>query len=157
MKRMFLHGLDSSSQGNKARLLSALGVTTPDFRGSLSRRMERLHELLDNSNDSWLLIGSSMGGLMAALYAMENARQITRLILMAPALNRPEFVFKKPIDTPTLLIHGTRDEVIPHEAVKARAEAAFNKLTVHWVEDDHRLAATSAQLDWPHLLGLPRA
>lgn len=154
MKRMFLHGLDPE-QASEAKILSALGVSVPDFRGSFSKRMERLRETLENSNESWMLIGTDMGGLMAALWTMQNARQITRLILLAPTLQRPEFVApKKKVDTPTLLIHGTRDEVIPHALAKSQAELAFNRLQVHLVDDDHRLSATATSLDWPQMLGL---
>jgi len=156
MKRMFIHGLDPE-QASETKILSALGVTTPDFRGSFSKRMERLRETLENSNESWMLIGTDMGGLMAALWTVQNARQISRLILLAPTLHRPEFVVpKKKVDTPTLLIHGTRDDVIPHTVAKAQAELAFNKLQIHLVDDDHRLSATAASLDWTQMLGLSK-
>lgn len=156
MKRMFLHGLDPE-QASESKILSALGVSTPDFWGSFSKRMERLRETLANSNDSWMLVGTDMGGLMAALWTIQNPRQISRLILLGPTLNRPEFVAPaKKVDTPTLLIHGTRDEVIPHAVAKAQAELAFNKLQTHWVDDDHRLSATAASLDWSQMLGLAK-
>jgi len=156
MKRMFLHGLDPE-QASESKILSALGVTTPEFRGSFSKRMERLRETLENSNDSWMLIGTDMGGLMAALWTVQNARQVSRLILLAPTLNRPEFIApKKKVETPTLLIHGTRDGVIAHTVAKAQAELAFNKLQIHLVDDNHRLSATASSLDWPQMLGLSR-
>jgi len=156
MKRMFLHGLDPE-QASETKILSALGVATPTFSGSLSKRMERLRETLENSNDSWMLIGTDMGGLMAALWTIQHSRQISRLILLAPTLNRPEFVApQKKVDTPTLLIHGKRDEVIAHTVAKAQAELAFNKLQLHLVDDDHRLSATATSLDWQQMLGLPK-
>lgn len=157
MKRMFLHGLDPA-QASETRLLSTLGVTVPDFRGSFAKRMERLRETLENSNESWMLIGTDMGGLMAALWTIQNARQISRLILLAPLLHRPEFVAPaKKVETPTLLIHGTRDEVIPHAVAKTQASLAFNRLQTHLVDDDHTLSATTSTLDWPQMLGLSKS
>ena len=148
---MFLHGLDSSSQGRKARLLASLGVETPDFTGDLAARMEQLAPLL--SGDRWVLVGSSFGGLMAALWTLQNPERVHRLILLAPAFHRPDFVVARPVDVPTLLIHGTRDTVVPHELAAARAREAFTQLRVEWVDDDHRLEATALRMDWPGLMG----
>jgi len=151
MKRIFLHGLDSSSQGHKARQLSAMGVLTPDFQGSLEQRMVQLEPYL-HGDEPWILVGSSFGGLMAALWTLHNPQRVARLILLAPALHRAEFVFDRSVQVPTVLFHGTRDSVVPHELATQRARAAFENLTVHWVDDDHRLTATSQSLDWKELL-----
>ncbi|MBX3172427.1 MAG: alpha/beta fold hydrolase [Candidatus Eremiobacteraeota bacterium] len=148
---MFLHGLDSSSQGRKARLLASLGVETPDFRGDLAARMAQLEPLL--GSERWVLIGSSFGGLMAALWTLRHPARVHRLILLAPAFHRPDFVVERPVDVPTLLVHGTRDTVVPHELARARAGEAFSHLRVEWVDDDHRLEATARHLDWPALMG----
>lgn len=151
MKRIFLHGLDSSSQGYKARQLSTMGVLTPDFQGSLDERMVQLEPYLQG-DDLWILVGSSFGGLMAALWTLRNPQRVARLILLAPALHRPEFVFAGPVQVPTVLVHGIRDSVVPHELASERARAAFENIAVHWVDDDHRLAATAQNLDWKELL-----
>jgi len=147
---MFLHGLESSSQGRKARLLSALGVETPDFTGSLAERMAQLEPML--GEEPWLLVGSSFGGLMAALWTLRHPERVSRLILLAPALHRPDFVVSRPVAVPTLLVHGERDQVVPHELARERAGLAFTQLRVEWVDDDHRLEATALRMDWPALL-----
>jgi pimeloyl-ACP methyl ester carboxylesterase len=148
---MFLHGLDSSSQGRKARLLASKGVETPDFTGDLATRMAQLEPLL-GSCEPWVLVGSSFGGLMAALWTLRNPDRVHRLILLAPAFHRPDFVVERPVDVPTLLVHGTRDSVVPHVLARERAALAFRSLRVEWVDDDHRLEATAQRMDWQELL-----
>lgn len=113
--------------------------------------MAQLEPCLEG-DDRWVLVGSSFGGLMAALWTVRNPQRVARLVLLAPALHRPEFVFERPVQVATVLIHGTRDRVVPHELATERAREAFENLTVHWVDDDHRLSETCQNLDWEHYL-----
>ena len=150
---IFLHGLESSGQGHKARLIGQLvpGLVCPDFTGSLEERMGQLEPWL--AEGSWMVVGSSFGGLMAALWARANPTRVHRLILLAPALHRPDFDRTgPPLAVPTLLVHGTADTVVPPVEVRDRASRAFSDLTVWWVDDDHRLTATSQSMDWVRLL-----
>jgi len=59
---MFIHGLEGSSQGVKARLLREIfpEMLIPDFRGSLDDRMEILYKII-RDQDGWTLVGSSFG------------------------------------------------------------------------------------------------
>jgi pimeloyl-ACP methyl ester carboxylesterase len=102
----------------------------------------------------WTLIGSSLGGLMAALFAARHPGQVRRLVLLAPALNLPEFAnhLPRPVKVPTLLIHGRKDDVVPPEPVRRLAKRVFPKLTYLLVDDDHRLHHTADTLDWQSLL-----
>ena len=70
---IFIHGLEGSSQGDKATLLRGLfpGMLTPDFRGPLDERMQGLVALL-GKRKGWILIGSSLGGLMATVFACQQ-------------------------------------------------------------------------------------
>lgn len=104
--------------------------------------MAQLAPLL--GEDDCLLVGSSFGGLMAALWAVQHPERVSRLVLLAPALHRPEFVYSEPVSVPTVLIHGVRDTVVPHQLVSERAGEAFLDLRVSWVDDGHRLEQT----DW---------
>ena len=90
--KIFLHGLESSSRGAKATFLQGLypDMVIPDFTGSLAERMASLRAKLAGQKDI-KLIGSSFGGLMAAIFAMENQEAVVRIVLLAPALNFPEF------------------------------------------------------------------
>ncbi len=152
---IFLHGLESSSQGEKAVLLRSLfpGISTPDFTGSLAERMAQLHPILGNKTD-WTIIGSSFGGLMGALFTCQHPGQMRKLILLAPALSLPEFAehLPAPVDVPTIIIHGTQDEVVPLEPVRALAEKVFRNLGYRIVDDDHRLMKTVREIDWRLLL-----
>src|SRR6056297_1433990 len=89
-KYMFLHGYESSGNAFKASFLRRKYpyMLTPTFSGDLSARMTQLQPLLQNSA-SWVLIGSSFGGLMATLAAQTSPEKIQRLVLMAPALIHP--------------------------------------------------------------------
>lgn len=152
---MFIHGQESSSQTYKATLLRAAysSALVPDFSGPLDERMAQLAPLLAQAND-WVLIGSSMGGLMAALWAYAHPAQVRRLVLLAPALNAPEFTSQlgAPIAVPTVVYHGVRDTVVPLAPVRAVAERAFTNLAFHEVDDDHRLHATATTIDWRALV-----
>jgi pimeloyl-ACP methyl ester carboxylesterase len=154
---IFIHGLMGSSQGNKATLLRGLfpGILTPDFSGSLDERMQGLRTILGDESD-WTMIGSSFGGLMAAIFTCQRPQQVEKLVLLAPALIWPEFASNPPdpVDVPVTIYHGSRDEVIPIEAARALAEQVFRKLSFNVVDDDHGLHKTIHELDWPVLLGV---
>ena len=153
---IYLHGLDSNSQTYKAALIRAIypDLITPDFTGSLEERMQQLYPILgDESN--WTVIGSSFGGLMAALFATQHPGQVRKTILLAPALMFPEFAQNlptKPITVPTILVHGRQDTVVPLGQITPLAEKAFRYLTYYIVDDDHRLHQTADKLDWKSLI-----
>jgi pimeloyl-ACP methyl ester carboxylesterase len=154
-KLIFIHGLEGSSQGDKAVLLRAIfpGMLTPDFPGKLEKRMELLLKLLGKET-GWTIIGSSLGGLMAALFACRHPAQVRKLILLAPALMLPEFALHlpDPIDVPTLVIHGTQDTIVPLDETRRLAESVFTNLSFRIVDDDHRLFKTTQALDWCELV-----
>ena len=91
---------------------------------------------------------------MAALFATQAPGQVIKLILLAPALTLPEFAVISPmsIDTPTVIIQGTQDELIPLQTARELAEKTFTHLTYLVVDDDHRLHKTAEELDWKSLL-----
>jgi len=152
---LFIHGLEGSSQGVKARMLQELfpEIQVPDFSGSLSERMEHLSVILA-LDQSWTIIGSSFGALMAALFTHQFPQRVDRLILLAPALVWPEFTQLPPssIAVPTVIIHGLRDDVIPIVHVRELAERTFVKCDFRTVDDDHGLHETARKLDWKELV-----
>lgn len=155
LRRIFLHGLEGNSQGYKARLLRGMfpDILTPDMRGPLEQRMQQL-EPIRTSGQAWVVVGSSFGGLMAALWACARPEEIHRLVLLAPALSWPAFAAQPPapIAVPVIIYHGQHDSVVPLPPVRALAEQVFANLQFHAVDDDHRLAATVERLDWHSLL-----
>lgn len=153
--RIFLHGLESSNQGTKSIFFRDLypDMLLPNFRGSLQERVKKLDNVLSGKSGI-KIVGSSFGGLMASIYAMQNEEIVDTLVLLAPALNL--FWFSKyglkEVHIPVHIFHGTDDEVIPIESVKNIAEKVFPNLTFHTVKDDHFLHRTFKTIDWYTLL-----
>ena len=158
MTGIFIHGLDSSSRGRKAQFFRKHfpDMLVPDFTGDLQTRMEQLHGLLADHKEL-VMVGSSFGGLMAALFAMANGPRVKRMVLLAPALNFSEFVPYQggTIDTPTWLYIGKEDTVTPLTEVEPLARAIFSRLHCHAVNDDHLLGNTFRNIDWVRLLAEP--
>lgn len=153
---IYLHGLESDSNSGKARQFREWfpGMLTPDFKGSFEERMTQLEPILAGQ-DGWTLIGSSFGGLMGAVYTCKHPTQVRKLILLAPALLREPFgshLDLEPVSVPTVIIHGTLDDVVPLGPVREIAQKLFTNLTYHIVEDDHRLHKTAQEMDWKTIL-----
>lgn len=155
VNRMFIHGLEGSSQGFKAQLLGKIfpEMVISDFSGTLEERMEILTRLIGDRSD-WIIVGSSFGGLMAALFALQNPQQVRKLVLLAPALVRRAFVgeLPSPIDVPVIIYHGMQDDVIPLDPTRQIAKKIFKNLTFNVVDDDHGLHRTVQSIDWLNLL-----
>jgi uncharacterized protein len=168
LRVLYLHGFASSPESRKARFFSerlqphGFVVDTPDLaegnfsKLTITRQLKVVEQCLNGQ--SAILIGSSLGGYLAALYAARHA-EVERLILLAPAfyfhklwterLTReqlshwresgtiPVFHYgagrEVPLDyqfmedaanyepvpsfrQPTLIFHGTGDEVVPFES-----------------------------------------
>lgn len=154
-RSLYIHGLAGDSHGVKATLLRGLfpEMLIPDFPGPLEARMAQLIALL-GENAGWTIIGSSLGGLMAAWFTCQHPAQVRRLILLAPALIWPEFAQKLPdkVEVPTIVYHGRHDEVIPVDAVRTIAEQLFQNLEFIEVDDDHGLYKTVHAIDWRNLV-----
>lgn len=152
---IYLHGLESTSQSGKARQFAQIfpGMFTPDFTGSFEERMAQLSPILGDKKE-WTIIGSSYGGLMGGVFTCTYPGQVRKLILLAPALMLPEFTGKKfnKIDVPTVLVHGTQDEVVLPGPVRIIAENIFTKLEYISVEDGHRLHKAFDELNWAEIL-----
>lgn len=155
--RVFIHGLESSSQGTKGEFFRARypDMIIEDFIGTFKERMNTLNATLSDKSDL-ILVGSSYGGLMAAVYANNNEEKIKKLILLAPALNIDEF---KPyrnnkLHVPVILYHGKNDDVVPPVPVRHIASMVFTNLQYYSVDDDHSLHNTFSIMDWDKLLDI---
>jgi len=154
---IFVHGQESSSQGTKGLFFRGLfpEMIIPDFVGDVSTRMSKLNKiLLDKKEKGITMIGSSLGGLMAALYAFQNQDRMRKLILLAPALNLPELnpYLSEKLTIPVYVFHGKEDELIPPKLIRTIAEKVYTNLTFNLVDDDHRLSRTFTSIDWPQLI-----
>ena len=153
---IFIHGQESSSKGSKGVFFRNLfpEMIIPDFKGELSKRMSELYECLADKEDI-TMIGSSLGGLMAALYAFQNKGKVKKLILLAPAINLDEFspFLNEQLNIPVFVFHGKEDELIPLQSIQNISEKVFPNLTFTTLDDDHRLSGTFTSIDWPQLIG----
>lgn len=138
----FFHGLESGPHGSKYQSLKARfpDIRSPDFEGIVD-----IHERLaiaarqTEGQSRLVIIGSSFGGLCAALLADRYPERVRALVLLAPALNHPIAGDLKVPDS-TVILHGTPDEVIPVQA--SRSWAAERGLELIEVDDNHRLSAS---------------
>ncbi len=153
--RIFIHGLESSNQGNKSVFFRERypDMIIPNFKGELQERMKKLEGILSDKSDI-RLVGSSFGGLMASIFAMENESKVKKMILLAPAINFMRFLHQngKTISVPVWIYHGTADQVIPLTEVEPIAKEIFHNLSLHVVNDDHFLHKTFKTIDWDSLL-----
>lgn len=152
--RVFLHGLDSSGSGTKGTFFSKRfpDMLRPDFTGTLQERLLQLYEITADLRNI-IVVGSSFGGLMATCLAIAHPDRVERLILLAPALNFPEFrIPKHPVEAETILVIGSADVVTPPGIVIPAARASFSNPQITIAEDDHLLHQTYQNLDWDHLL-----
>jgi len=190
MRILYLHGFASSPASRKAqyfrRSMAANGIDLeiPDLAGgdfeglTISGQLGRVEQAA--RGEPVALIGSSLGGYLAALYAARHP-ETGSLVLMAPAfgfarrwrerlgdaaiaewkLRGSMAVFHYGVEReqrigyqlledgsgfeevptmtqPTLIFHGTRDEVVPAEA--SMQFARLNPQTdLRLVESDHEL------------------
>jgi len=151
---IFIHGLESSGNGFKGTYLKGLfpDIFTPNFKkfkknislgDLLKERMGQLDLFLKKRN-SWIIIGSSFGGLMATLYALQNPEKIERLILLAPFLATPMLQIDKilPSTIPTIIFHGKHDDIAQYKASREQAYQIFTNLEFNTTEDHHDLNNT---------------
>lgn len=154
--KLFIHGLESSGSGTKGMYFRQHfpEMIVEDYEGSFFERMKKLN-LICAEKRNIILVGSSYGGLMAAVYALENKERVMRLVLLAPALTLGEFVpyMNMKLTCPVIIYHGSHDDVVPVEDVKRIASTVFADLQHHVVDDDHPLRESFGSLDWKKLLG----
>jgi pimeloyl-ACP methyl ester carboxylesterase len=160
LTRVFVHGLESSGHGTKGVFFRERypDMIIEDFRGTLEERMSKMISLLSEAGDL-IIVGSSFGGLMAAIFACKYPKAVNKLVLLAPALSISEFApfLQCRIGVPVFIYHGKGDDVVPPGPVREIAEKIFVNLTFMMVDDDHVLSKTFRDMDWDALLEVPPA
>jgi predicted esterase len=153
--KIFIHGLESSNQGIKAIYFRERfpDMAIPNFTGELSERMDKLKGILEGASGI-TMVGSSFGGLMATLFAMEDEARVEKLILLAPAINwiDKSGCATKVLSLPAWIFHGTKDEVISISSVEDSAKRYFTNIIFNRVDDDHNLHRTFETIDWQGFL-----
>lgn len=141
----WLHGKDAAPMGMKSTALAALvkerghAFAAPDFRAidAPDGRLEHFLEILDRQREPPVLVGSSLGGYVAAAAALQ--REVRALLLLCPALIFPGCPARdySALRCPTTVIHGWRDALIPPEDSFGFARTLG--ATLHLVDADHQL------------------
>ncbi len=144
MRIAFLHGLESGPHGRKYQSLAARwpDVLAPDCEGvrDVETRVAIVSDALAGQGPL-LLVGSSFGGLVAALLADKPGDlDIRGVVLCAPALHVPAADVIQRRAHSCVVIHGTEDDIVPVTA--SRAFAARLGCTLIEVTDGHRLASS---------------
>ena len=143
----FVHGKESGPAGRKIVALAEVAqrqgwdVASLDYSHTSdpALRLEQLKQACAGLDQPLVLVGSSMGGWVAA----EAAARLDAhgIFLLAPAVHVPGY----PTQAPAVLaghaeiVHGWDDEVIPCE--HAIRFARLRSCTLHLVPGDHRLNA----------------
>ncbi len=152
---VFIHGLESSALGTKGQYFRQHfpHMIIEDFTGDFKARMNKLNAIL-RGKENLIIVSSSYGGAMAVQYALDNEKNIRKLILLAPALHLNELFLplNKVFRVPVIIYHGLQDNVVEPYLVEKIARKCFVNLQHHFVEDDHSLHDTFPLLDWRTIL-----
>lgn len=174
MRTLYLHGFASSPQSSKARAFRAAlpSLEIPELDGgdfehlTITGQLEIVERTL--RGEPVRLIGSSMGGYLAALYAASHP-EVSRMVLLAPALGfAPKWKEKTSLEVfhhgtgtmrrvhygliedamrhpstpdftqPTLIFHGVNDDVVPVGNSRVFTATHANAQLVE-LESDHEL------------------
>jgi pimeloyl-ACP methyl ester carboxylesterase len=100
MHVLYLHGFTSSAQSSKATFFRTrfaghgIDIATPDLNLpdfstlTITRMLGQVSDAIDAAGgDPVVLIGSSLGGFVAVQMAIDRPDRVSRLILLAPALD----------------------------------------------------------------------
>ena len=141
----FCHGRESGPWGTKIRRLARVAeqfgcrVVSPDDSDTQDpeERVRRLLTLAGGLPGPLVLVGSSMGGYVAAVAA--GQLQPAGLFLLAPAIGLPGYAIVEPVLSTLHLtiVHGWDDEIIPVK--KVLDFAAAQRAEVHLLRDGHVL------------------
>lgn len=149
---LFLHGLKGSPQGTKSVFLRKKfpDVIIPELIGDVTQRMEVVHDRI--KKPSWL-VGSSMGGLCALLFAMQKPKLVKGMVLLAPAVglidetNVPELDLQIarstfiPQEIPAVVMAARQDQTIPLRSIQEMIQRSpdLDKIQLIEIDEDHSL------------------
>ena len=152
LRVQFIHGLEGSPRGAKARLLAehfdarTPAMDTADFEASVAVQAETLTRF-----EPQVLVGSSFGGAVAVALLQRGLWKGPTLLLAQAALRRGQEA-RLPEGVPIWLVHGLGDTLIDPEDSRLLARSGSPDLVrLIEVDDDHPLHASveaGALLGW---------
>lgn len=149
----FSHGQESGPWGTKitamAETVRASGwrAESVDYRGieDPAERVRKLVAECTGVTGPLVLVGSSMGGYVAT--AAASRVDAAGVFVLAPAFDLRAFGVPLPEipKVPLEIVHGWRDDVVPHEHSVSYAREA--RATLHLIDGDHRLTANIEEIN----------
>jgi pimeloyl-ACP methyl ester carboxylesterase len=143
----FIHGKESGPGGSKIVALASVArargwrTVSLDYSHTIdpAARLAQLRDACREVRGPLLLVGSSMGGWVAA--EASTILGVRGVFLLAPALFAPGYPTQSPAVPAqhTEIVHGWGDEVIPCE--HAIRFARLRQCSLHLVDGDHRLTS----------------
>jgi pimeloyl-ACP methyl ester carboxylesterase len=153
LRIQFIHGLEGSPQGAKARLLAqhfcsfTPEMNTRDFGACVELQAAALAGFRPD-----VLVGSSFGGAVAVELLRRGLWRGPTLLLAQAALKRDANA-RLPQGVPVWLVHGRRDDIVDFEDSGRLARTGTPRLVrLFEVDDDHPLHATVASGRLPELV-----
>jgi len=167
--KYYIHGYLSEPNSTKGKLLKEkLNVIPLKYREctpeelTISDCVSRILDQIKDDNEV-VLIGSSLGGLLAAKTALEKS-DIKQLILFNPAIipkyvdiakiqdmpqsilqdMKDEHLFKEKIQSKIYILVDTMDDTVPNDWVIEFAKA--QEATIKFLHDDHSLTQNIEKL-----------
>ncbi len=143
LRVQFIHGLEGSPQGAKARLFAEhFDARTPAMDTSDFDACVEVHAELLRGFEPDVLIGSSFGGAVAVALLQRGLWRGPTLLLAQAAL-RHGLPAQLPEGVRVWIVHGRRDDLIDIEDSRTLARAGTPDLVrLIEVDDDHPLHAT---------------
>ena len=150
----FLHGRESGPWGTKIRRLARVAeqfgcrVVSPDDRDTQDpdERVRRMVELAPALPRPLILVGSSMGGYVAAVAS--TTLHPAGLFLLAPAVGLPGYELAAPqaLAPHITVVHGWDDAIVP--TAKVVEFARSHRATLHLLADGHLLHHELERVAW---------
>ncbi|MCZ6807150.1 MAG: hypothetical protein O7F08_09380 [Deltaproteobacteria bacterium] len=140
LKVQFIHGLESSPQSTKARVLAehfaslTPGMLTDDFEACVALQHRALEEFGPD-----VLVASSFGGAVAVALLQRGLWRGPTLLLAQAALRQGQ-TCELPEDVVVWLVHGTHDEIVdPEDSRRLSACGSADLVRLIEVDDNHVL------------------
>ena len=144
----FIHGLEGSPQGRKARLLAehfdarTPAMETGDFEGCVRRQAEEAARFQPD-----VLAGSSFGGGVAVAL-LQRGLWCGPTLLLAQAARHQGLELTLPEDVRVWIAHGTGDTLVDAEESRVLARTGTPALVrLIEVDDDHPLSRSTESGD----------